>query len=67
MQTIELKNGTITVNDSDIKYLSAIPEIVGVKDLKELTIEQFNIALNTEKLCSGETITLSNGGKIRMQ
>jgi trans-2-enoyl-CoA reductase len=67
MQTIKLKNGTIPLDECDTKYLSAIPEIVGVKDIKELTIEQFSMALYVEKLSNGETFELPNSTKIRMK
>lgn len=66
MKTIRLKDGIVEITDNDTKHLNSIIEVLAVKTLDEITINDFNTALTVEKLCDGETIDLGNNKKIRM-
>lgn len=67
MKEVKLKDQTIFVSVSDEKHLANLLGIVAVNSFEEMTHEQFTNALMTEKLCSGETISLPNGARIRVR
>ena len=61
MKTISLKDQDVSIKDEDLKYLELILETTGYKDLKSISLSEFNIAMNVEKLCNGETIQTPKG------